>query len=401
MFSCNQYDKLFIDFGSIKNTGPDFNLLTLYFSVVLTKKDGKIDNKHAVTVGAEYNKGAFAWVAQSLLTTGSLSQVEHLNTFVSSNPTYSFCPLQSDDQIFSNVDIVPATGKVHLDSGTIFNLIANLEFRSDNFRIEISKPSFVYEPENLISLGRINIVKFGKNYESIPNIAEHYSSYRNKTVSVLSFSKSVFEMGYITNTGERARTFTNNPENKLEFTFSMYALNYKENVDKSANITIKMFLGTRNFFSKTINVTIGEKRAERIASKLVSSTGQFTNHNVTKGGLTQLKLKSIFLESASFTDYFIAVEVPRKNNASLIIPCSAKLINEESGFNFPYLNGTNIKAVHEGNQYTFNFGRIQSFVQRALGRAEDNQIVAEITYRVPFLEEIIEDGKQGFNMFNG
>lgn len=69
-----QFDKLIVDFGSIKNTGPERNTFTIYFSVILIRKPGK-ETKHSVAVGAEYSKGTLVWVAQSQITTTSLSQV--------------------------------------------------------------------------------------------------------------------------------------------------------------------------------------------------------------------------------------------------------------------------------------------------------------------------------------
>lgn len=70
-----QFDKLVIDFGTIKNTGPDRNSFNIYFSAILTRRLTKQDAKNVVTIGAEYGKGNFVWVAQSTVTTASLSQV--------------------------------------------------------------------------------------------------------------------------------------------------------------------------------------------------------------------------------------------------------------------------------------------------------------------------------------
>lgn len=65
-----------VDFGQIKNSGSEHSLLTIYFSVTLTRNlPRKSESKHLVAVGAEYSKGSVVWVAQSQITTTPLTQV--------------------------------------------------------------------------------------------------------------------------------------------------------------------------------------------------------------------------------------------------------------------------------------------------------------------------------------
>lgn len=284
---------------------------------------------------------------------------------------------------------------VFLDSAALFNVEANMEFRSDRLRVEITKPSFQYEPENIISLGHVVVNKFGKNYQAIPNIVTNYRSYRNKTVSEYSYSKSVLDMSVITNIGEKSRSFNNNPDNIMQFSFTIYALNYEENVGQNTSFTIKFYLGSKAIFTKTLNITIGIRKSEQLASMMLSSEGHFTNHNVSKGGLTQLKVTTIFSDfprKDTFIDYSLLVEVPFAKKMPLFVPCVARLVNDKSGFNIPYMNALNIKPELETNQYTFDFGRIHLFKQRGNFTPNDNSITAEIAFRVSFHDDI-DDGK--------
>ena len=299
---------------------------------------------------------------------------------------------QSDDPVYSNVEFSQAPSKIDLDSAAMFHMAANLEFRSDNFKMEISIPSFEYEPDNLVSLGKISVEKFGKNYLAIPTIASHYRSFREKSVSELSFSKSILDMGIITNIGEKSRSFSNSAENVLHFVFPIYVLNFKENISKNVSFVIRMYLGNKTIWSKWMNITIEERKHERSSAKMLSSIGKFTNYNVSKGGLTQLIIKSNFSETDGFADYSLMVEVPVSNRAALFIPCAAKFINGHSGFNIPYLSEIAIKPVQEdSNQFVFTFDRIHFVAQRNGSSGDDNLVVAEITFRVPFHHEI-DDG---------
>lgn len=290
----------------------------------------------------------------------------------------------------SSVDFDTPPTKVALDSAVLFQMNANLEFRSDNLRVEVSRPSFEYEPDNLISIGRISVTKFAKNYQAIPNNSSHYLSEREKTISPLSFSKSVLSMGIVTNIGEKSRAFTNNADNILTFAFPIYALNFKENINKNATFNVRLTLGSKTVWSRMANISIVERKAERSTAKMLSSIGQFTAYNVSKGGLTQLLVRSDFAETDGFVDFALQVEVPMAQRAPLLVPCAARFVNKESGFNVPYLNAMPIKPSEDANQFTFNLGRIHFLTQRSSLSTDNNAVVAEITFRVPFHREIEE-----------
>lgn len=299
----------------------------------------------------------------------------------------------------------PAPKTLLLDSAAMFQMNANLEFRSDRLRVEISKDSFEYEPENFLSLGQINVNKFGKNYHAISHDPRYYTWYRNKTVSEYSFSKSVFDMGIITNTGEKSRVFSNNPDNILQFSFTIFALNFPENIGQNASFTVKIFLGNKSVFTKTLVVELAARKAEQLASMLVDSDGHFSSRRVSKGGLTQLRIKSTFAELSranTFVDLNLAVEVPfAAQKVPLFEPCTGRLVNELSGFNIPYANALSIKPELESNLFVFHFKRIHLFKQQTAAPvvADDNSIVAEIAFRVPFHDDI-DDGNVDYFCFS-
>lgn len=362
---------MFIDFGQVKNTGAERNPLTIYFSAILTRKSGtKAEQKHGVTIGAEYNRGSFAWVAQSQITTSSLSS--------------------NDDQIYSNVEFPKFPKKLALDSASLIQLEANVEFRSDQFRLVVSRAPAEYEPDNLVSFGKISITHFGRNYQAIPNNVRHYESSLSRPNSSLAFTTSTIDMGIIANIGEKGRSFSANPQNILSFAFPIYALNYEENVGKNVSFTVKFYLGSKNFMSKTLNMTITERQTLRLSTNLQTSKGNLTSRLVPKGGLTQLSVTSTFTEANAYVGYTLEVDVPFAGSQPLLVPCAARLDQLASGFNLPHLNEVLVKPVpgSDDHTYQFNFGRVQFMVQRNQSKEEDNLLHSIITLRIPFHQDV-------------
>lgn len=64
-----------LDFGTIKNNGPENNVLTICFSAILVRKPRKAKKKHTIDINVSYNHGSLTTVAQSEITTVSLPSV--------------------------------------------------------------------------------------------------------------------------------------------------------------------------------------------------------------------------------------------------------------------------------------------------------------------------------------
>lgn len=279
---------------------------------------------------------------------------------------------------------------IGLDTSSIFKVSSYLEFRSDNVILEISGPSHAYEPDNIIAMGQIGVDQFGSSYQTVPNIQQHYLCHRNESQSRLSFNKAILNMGLITNVGEKLGRPSSDPGNKLTFKFSVYAMNYDENVGKTVPLHVQLIIGEKTVWSKSVAIKINERRNERSSARMLSSVADFDPLNGTQGSITTLSLLTEFSESNSFTEYSVVVEVPTARKLALLEPCSARLVKEKTGINIPYIDSKQIEPIIDGNQFTFHFGRIQIVRQRSPSKKYENTLAAEIVLKIAFHEENIE-----------
>ena len=284
---------------------------------------------------------------------------------------------------------------IALDSGVTLTADALLEFRSDNVVFEMWGPSHAYEPDNVIAMGQIGVTHFGDNYPTIPNLPQHYRTARIESQSRLSFQKAILDMGLITNIGEKVGRPSAYMDNKLTFSFTVYAINYEENVGKSVPINMRLTIGNKTVWTQTLDLKITERKSEKSIARMLASNANYNPLTGFQGSLTKLTLFTEFSESNTFADFSVALEVPTARKLSLLEPCSAKLVKELTGINIPYVESKQIEAIIEGNQYVFNFGRIQMIKQRSPSKKEDNTLVTEIVLKIAFHEENIE----GFHHF--
>lgn len=296
--------------------------------------------------------------------------------------------------------MVEEPAKIPLDSAAIFRFNANFQFRSDPVRIELNKTSYEYEPDNRISLGLITVAKFGPNYVAMPSSPHHYKGYRNLSASLQSYTLSTLNMNTITNNGEKSRLFLRNPNNIISFSFPVYALNFEENIGRNMSFQLDVFVGKRSYYTRLINITIiGRNSNERLQSFIIGSEANFTQTDLSKGSLTQLKIRSKFRDFKDenvFTDYAITIDGMATPQLPFI-PCAARFINEEMGINIPYINPARLKPEKiEKNKFVFRFGRINFIRLVNPFLLEDNDMVAEITFRLPFDSSVKSGGKLFF-----
>ena len=279
---------------------------------------------------------------------------------------------------------------VALDSGLTLTAEALLEFRSDNLVFEIWGPSHAYEPDNMVAMGQIGINHFGGNYPTVPNQAQHYVTKRIESQSRLSFQKAILDMGLVTNIGEKVGRPSAFGDNKLTFSFTVYAINSEDNVGKTAPINMMLSIGNKTVWTQTLNLKITDRRNEKSIARMLASSAQYSPLIGYQGSLTTLTLSTEFNEANAFIDFSIAIEVPTSRKRPLIEPCSARLVKELTGFNIPYVESNQLEPLVEGNQYIFNFGRIHILKQRSPSKKEDNTLVTQITLKIAFHEENIE-----------
>ena len=279
---------------------------------------------------------------------------------------------------------------IALDSGSTLTAEALLEFRSDDVVFEIWGPTHPYEPNNIIAMGQIGINHFGENYPTIPNQPQHYSTKRIESQSRLSFQKAILDMGLVTNIGEKSGRPSADTNNKLIFSFTIFAINYEENVGKSAPISMQLKVGNKTVWTQSLSVKITERKNEKMMARMLTSTANNNPLTGFQGSLTSLTLFTDFSESNTFIEFSVALEVPTARKLPLLEPCSAKFVKELTGINIPYVESKQIEPIVEGNQYVFNFGRIQMIKQRSPSKKDDNTLVTEVILKIAFHEENIE-----------
>ncbi|CAG2107091.1 unnamed protein product, partial [Medioppia subpectinata] len=366
----NVYDRIALDFGTVANNGADGNKMSVFFSVALVRKSNMTaGSKHFVTVGAEYNQGSYVWVGVSQVTAETIPAAE--------------------DQKLADVN-VKGVPTIALDSALTFTAEALLEFRSDNIILEMWGPSHAYEPNNVIAMGQIGVNEFGLNYQSVPNQPQHYLTKRIESQSRLSYQKAILDMGLITNTGEKVGKPSADSNNKLVFTLTVYATNNKENVGKEVPINMQITIGNNTVWKQTFDVKVTERKLEKSVARMLVSNANYYPLMGYQGNLITLTLNTEFSESNTFTDFSVVVEVPTARKLALLEPCSARLVKEETGINIPYVDSRQIEPTLEGNQYIFNFGRIQLIKQRSPSKKNENTLVTQIILKIAFHEENIE-----------
>jgi len=285
---------------------------------------------------------------------------------------------------------VKAVETIALDTAAVITAETLIEFRSDKVMFEIWGPSHEYEPDNVLAMGQIGVSHFGLNYQTIPNQPQHYVTQRVESQSGLSFNKAILDMGTVTNVGNKVGRPSADSGNKLSFTFTVYAINYDENVGKSAPLNMQLTIGNKTVWSKQIAFKITDRKHEKSIARMLGSTGQYYPTNGTQGSLTTLTVFTEFSEANAFIDFTIALEVPTARKLSLLEPCSARFVKEKTGFNIPYVESKLIEANVEGNQFIFNFGRVQLIRQRSPSKKEENTLAVEIIIKIAFHEENIE-----------
>ncbi|XP_054159703.1 uncharacterized protein LOC128957912, partial [Oppia nitens] len=366
----NVYDKITLDFGTVANNGAEGNKLSIFFSAALVRKTNLITgSKHFVTVGAEYNQGSYVWVGVSQVIAETISA--------------------SEDNQLAEVDLKGAQ-PLALDSALTLTVDALMEFRSDEILLEMWGPSHPYEPNNVIAMGHIAINEFGSNYQSVPNNPQHYQSKRIESQSQLSYQKTVLNMGLITNIGEKVGKASTDANNRIVYSMTIYAINDNTNVGKTVPLNLQLTIGNNTVWKHSVNIKIIDRKHEKSIARMLASNANYYPLMAFQGSLTTLNLYTEFSESQTFIDFSVVVEVPTARKLALLEPCSARLVKEETGINIPYVSSQQLEPTVEGNQYTFNFGRIQQIKQRLTSKSEDNTLVTEIVLKIAFHEENIE-----------
>ncbi|KPM09186.1 hypothetical protein QR98_0077190 [Sarcoptes scabiei] len=310
--------------------------------------------------------------------------------------------------------------RIPIDSSVLFRFNANLQFRSDPLRIQLHKSSHEYEPDNMISLGPIVVERFGPNFQAIPTSPGYYRSDRDRNRSEIAYSQSVLDMKTITNNGEKSRTYARNPNNIVSFMFTVFALNFNENIGRNVSFNMTVFVGRKSFFSNEFNLIL-EDRIDATGKQqplMFNSIGTLSNENITNGGIVQLQIQTQFQnriewKKLNFIDF--SIEIENISPLSPIIPCAARIKPEKKSKKRKFSNENNddeiavdadADDIHDelNNRFVFNFGRLNllKLIQTDRHQQHQHQIDSdldlnvEITLKVPWNQSYQSNGPYHF-----
>ncbi|CAN7989322.1 unnamed protein product, partial [Ixodes hexagonus] len=352
----NVYDRVVIEFGNIAN--PDTSrVIAVRFSVtaVRTRSNSKT---HYVTVGAEFDFETYVWVGQ---------------TEVTISPAKA-----NEDEKKLEVDVI-GPGEIALDSAGVFTLDMFLKLRSDKVSVSITGPT---DLEDVVAVGNLGVSSFGENYRAVPNDVYHYKGVLTASATKNTFTAANMDMGLITSTGsiyQKAR----NDDNKISFTYALFALNKPEYIGETKSYTIQISVANKVLYKEThyVNLTASNpdeptnnvedvQSMSDLSKATLGSLLKYTVHlNVTPGGFTAVRLMH---------------EMDAENPAQL---CSARFDLEASGFNLPWVNISSAEAVLEDGHYVVDLGRVFVSQQRSPGMGMDNTLVLEVFVYLDFTVE--------------
>lgn len=352
----NVYDRVVIEFGNIVN--PDTSRVILVRFSVTAVRTRSSSKTHYVTVGAEFDFETYVWVGQ---------------TEVTISP-----PKANEDEKKLEVDVI-GPGEIALDSAGVFTMDMFLKLRSDKVTVSLIGPT---DLEDVIAVGNLGVSSFGENYRAVPNDVYHYKGILTASATKNTFTAANMDMGLITSTGSIYQK-PRNDDNKISFTYALFALNKPEYIGETKSYTIQISVANKVLYKETHYVNLTASNPDEptnnvedvqsmtdLSKATLGSLLKYTVHlNVTPGGFTAIRLMS---------------EMDPENPAQL---CSARFDLEASGFNLPWVNISSAEAVVEDGYYVVDLGRVFVSQQRQPGIGMDNTLVLEVFVYLDFTVE--------------
>ncbi|XP_064473540.1 uncharacterized protein LOC135388127 [Ornithodoros turicata] len=342
----NVYDRIVMEFGTLSNPDTTRKIIIRFaVTAVRVKMNSKV---HYVTVGAEYDYETFVWVGQTEVTVTN--------------------PRANEDEKQLEVDI-NGPGEVALDSAGIFSLDMYLKIRSDKVSVMLEGPP---EMEDLLAIGNLGISKFGGNFKPVPNDVTHYKTVMTPSATKISYSGAKIDMGLITNTGsiyQKPRV----ENNKINFTFSVFALNRPDHVNETVSFTLKINVANKNMYTETFYVNLTAANFDEPVNNIEDV---YPVSDMSKITLAMLVKSTLHLNvtSGGFTAVRVMLEADPENPIQL---CSARFNLEESGFNIPWANISSTPAILKDNHYIVDLGRVYISDQRQPPTGKDNTLVVD------------------------
>ncbi|XP_070395264.1 uncharacterized protein [Dermacentor albipictus] len=353
----NVYDRVVVEFGNIVNPDTSRNILVRFsVTAVRTRMTSKT---HYVTVGAEFDFETYVWVGQ---------------TEVTVNP-----PKANEDEKNLEVD-VSGPNEIALDSAGIYTVDMYLRMRSDRVTISVTGPT---DLEDLLAVGNLGVSSFSENYRAVPNDINHYKTELTPSATKETYSAAKIDMGLITSTGsiyQKARI----DENKISFTFALFALNKPEYVGETKTAMLEITVANKVMYKEPIYVNLTDINLDEPTNNIEDVLPITELTKTTLGSLLKFTLH-LNVTSGGFTAIRVMAEVDPESPMQL---CSARFDLEESGFNLPWVNTSSAEATLENDHYVVDLGRVFVSHQRTVSSARENTLVLEVFVYVDYTMDV-------------
>ncbi|XP_074601354.1 uncharacterized protein LOC141855288 [Brevipalpus obovatus] len=323
--SKNIYDRAILDLEGVKASSADSDsLLTLTFSLAMSRsEDAQVTkDKHHVTVGIEYQNAKFVWIGQDSIKYGKT---------------------RSDATVSASVT---GPDTISLGYSAVYKIASKIAMRSENVRVDVSIQNFDYENENLVTLGMIAVEEMGQSFSINPINPTHYPTQRTATKSGMIYTRSRLNMGYLISLAAHRKSLSSadHKDHTMNFQLAVHAMNITENVDKIANISVKIYTGNKDRFSETLRVKLSNKTVQYGISNLISLEGNMMAPNISTGDAVTVNLNASMGKTNTFSVLEVRLAQPESFGGEYpITSCAARFVPAQNLFNLAFYNSSWIK----------------------------------------------------------
>ncbi|XP_022653160.1 uncharacterized protein LOC111246962 [Varroa destructor] len=351
----NIYDRVLVNFGDIINPDTPRKIVVL-FSVTAARIMSTF-KLHYVTIGAEYDFERFVWISQTEV------NVQNAKS--------------NEDEKLVEADY-DGPKEIAMDSAGIFTVDAFIKLRSDRVEILVEGPTNF---EDVISVGNLGITGFGAHFQSVPQDVVHYRTVKTPSATKDSFIKASIDMGILTNTGSMyQKPRTSNSENKMSFTFGLFALTRDDTIGSEESFKITIDVAGKILWQETVRVNITQRNDNETVNNIEDSRVAIAPPRALLGNLLQYEVH-LNLTPSAFTEIYVVQEFDPTNPITL---CSGRFAPDKNGFNVVWANSTSARAIITSNpdEIALDLGRLYVSEQRSGVTDMENTAVLELFFFV-------------------
>ncbi|OQR76623.1 hypothetical protein BIW11_07663, partial [Tropilaelaps mercedesae] len=256
--------------------------------------------------------------------------------------------------------------------------ITFITLRSDKVEISVKGPTAL---EDVISVGNLGVTGFGGHFQSVPQDLAHYRTVKVPSATKESFIEASIDMGILTNTGSiYQKPRTPNNENKVSFTFGLFALTRDDTIDSEESFSIAINVAEKTLWQETFHVNITQRNDNETINNIEDSRVAVAPTRALLGNLLQYEVH-LNLTPSAFTDIYVVQEFDPTNPITL---CSGRFALSKNGFNVIWANSTSVRAavISDLGQIVLDMGRLYVSEQRSGVTAMESTAVLELFFFV-------------------